>query len=377
MEKKDKKEKDLKDRRIRPPRIGLVTQLIAKSVIFFIILLGIICFFIFNYQKNFLTRHINEKNRDTVKTYALFIQDAREMGEDLIIMDYIERIKRAPSVRYVMVLDNRCKVLFHSDMREGGRTYQDAATLKAVTSEEGTRQEVSYEGEILTDFSAPVIVSHKKTATLRVGFSPANIDAGIEDIRENLSIVAIVGLIVVIVSSFIINSGIGVGINQIKAAAKDVSRGEIPETIDVKGGGEIGYLARILERMFEKFRENSEVFEAQKKELKKDYDFFVQNVCEFLGDGVIVLDENNKVIYANETAAGIIGFQVMACPGKHMLEIIKNAELIEFINVAAQKANVLDEREILSLNCSALVKVIKEISTGRPHGVVIQLKSKE
>jgi len=60
-----------------------------------------------------------------------------------------------------------------------------------------------------------------------------------------------------------------------------------------------------------------------------------------------------------------------------MLEIIKNAELIEFINVAAQKANVLDEREILSLNCSALVKVIKEISTGRPHGVVIQLKSKE
>jgi len=127
-----------------------------------------------------------------------------------------------------------------------------------------------------------------------VGFSPANIDAGIEDIRENLSIVAIVGLIVVIVSSFIINSGIGVGINQIKAAAKDVSRGEIPETIDVKGGGEIGYLARILERMFEKFRENSEVFEAQKKELKKDYDFFVQNVCEFLGDGVIVLDENNK-----------------------------------------------------------------------------------
>jgi len=99
MEKKDKKEKDLKDRRIRPPRIGLVTQLIAKSVIFFIILLGIICFFIFNYQKNFLTRHINEKNRDTVKTYALFIQDAREMGEDLIIMDYIERIKRAPSGR--------------------------------------------------------------------------------------------------------------------------------------------------------------------------------------------------------------------------------------------------------------------------------------
>lgn len=375
MENEDKK--DLKDRRIRPPRIGLVTQLIAKSVFFFIIILGLIIVFIFNYQKNFLTRHINEKNRDTVKTYALFIQDAREMSEDLIIMDYIERIKRAPSVRYVMVLNKQCEVKFHSDMREGGRTYQDAATLKAVTSEEGMQQEVAYEGEILTDFSAPIIVSHKRDLTLRVGFSPANIDAGIEDIRENLSIVAIIGLIVVILGSFIINSGIGVGINHIKAAARDVSRGEIPEKIDVKGSGEIGYLARILERMFEKFRENSEVFEAQKKELKKDYDFFVQNVCEFMSDGVIVLDENNKVIYANEAAAGTIGFQVMASLGKHMLEIIKNAELIEFINVAAQKANVLDEREILSLNCSALVKVIKEISTGRPHGVVIQLKSKE
>ncbi|MFH1957529.1 MAG: HAMP domain-containing protein [bacterium] len=374
----DKKvEKDIKERRVRPPKIGLVTQLIAKSVVLFVILLGIICFFIFNYQKNFLARHINGKNMETVKTYASFISDAKEMSDDLIIVDYIERLKRVPTVRYVMVLDGRVKVLFHSDMREVGKTYQDAASLKAVTSEEGLQQELSYEGEALADFSAPVLVSHKKAATLRVGFSPANIEAGIEDIRENLSIVAIVGLIVVIVSSFIINSGIGVAINHIKQAAKDVSRGEIPEKIEVPSGGELGYLARVLERMFDKFRENTAVFEEQKKELKKDYDFFVQNICEFLGDGVIVLDENNKIIFANEIASGIVGFQVMACLGKHMLEMIKNAELVEFVNVASQKVNTLNEREILSLNCSALVKVVREISTGRPLGVVIQLKSKE
>jgi len=374
----DKKvEKDIKERRVRPPKIGLVTQLIAKSVVLFVILLGIICFFIFNYQKNFLARHINEKNLETVKTYASFISDAKEMSDDLIIVDYIERLKRVPTVRYVMVLDGRVRVLFHSDMREVGKTYQDAASLKAVTSEEGTMQDLSYEGEALADFSAPVLVSRKKAATLRVGFSPANIEAGIEDIRENLSIVAIVGLIVVIVSSFIINSGIGVAINQIKQAAKDVSRGEIPEKIEVPSGGELGYLARVLERMFDKFRENTAEFEEQKKELKKDYDFFIQNICEFLGDGVIVLDENNKIIFVNEIAAGIVGFQVMACLGKHMLEMIKNAELVEFVNVASQKVNTLNEREILSLNCSALVKVVREISTGRPLGVVIQLKSKE
>jgi len=367
--------KDNKDRRISPPKIGLVTQLVFKSLIFSSILLAVICFFIFRYQKSALIENIIQKNKAMVITYADFMSDAKQINEDLIIVDYIERMKRSPMVRYIMVLDDRSKVVFHSDMRKIGKKYQDPETLKAVAADGPVVQEVYFEGENLMDFAAPIVVDHKKAATLRVGFSSSGIDAGVEDIKENLSVIAIAGLIIVIVGSFIINSGIGVNINHLKVAAKDVTRGEIPETIKVTGSGELGYLARALERMFAKFKQDLSDVETQKKELRKNYDFFIQNLATFIDDGIIIMDSDNKIIFANESAAKIVGFPVLGCIGKHMLEMIKNAELIEFLNFCSQTPNAAGEREILSLNCMAVAEVVKEISTGKGLGSVVQLKT--
>ncbi|MCD6413641.1 MAG: HAMP domain-containing protein [Elusimicrobia bacterium] len=366
-----------KERRISPPKIGIVSSLIIKAIVFFVILLGVISFFIFNYQKNFIERMIMDKNAMLTRTYAAFMSDAKQMGDDLVIIDYIERLKRIPTIRYVLVLDQRSKVLFHSDMREVGKTYQDAVSLKTVASEEEERQKVKYEGETVLDFSAPITVSHKKVATLRIGFSTSNIDAATEDMKENITAIAIAGIVVVIVGSFVMNSGIGYGISQLKQTAKEISRGELPEKIEVKGSGEIGYLARVLERMFARIRQNFNQIEEQKKETKRNYDFFIQNICEYFKNGVIAMDDNNRIIYANEIAARIVGFPVMSCLGKHMLEIIKNAELIEFINFASQKPNTLNEKEIISLNCSACVKVVKELEGGRQIGVIMELKGME
>ena len=363
-----------KERRISPPKIGLVTQLVFKSMVFFSVLLAVICFFIFKYQKSALIENIIQKNKAMVTTYAAFMSDAKQMNEDLIIVDYIERMKRSPMVRYIMVLDDRSRVVFHSDMRKIGKKYQDAETLKAVASEEPVVQNVYFEGENLMDFSAPILVDHKKAATLRAGFSSSAIDAGTEDIKENLSVVAVAGLIIVIVGSFIINSGMGVNINHLKAAAREVTRGELPETINVTGSGELGYLARVLERMFEKFRQDFADIETQKKELRKNYDFFIQNLAAFIDEGIIIMDSENKIIFANESAAKIVGFPVLGCIGKHTLEMITNAELIEFLNFCSQKPNAAGEREILSLNCTAVAEVVKEISTGKALGSVVQLK---
>lgn len=368
-------DKKTDERRIRPPRIGIVTQLVLKSMIFSTFLLAAICFFIFKYQKSALIENVIQKNSLMVSTYASFMSDAKQMNDDLVIVDYIERMKRSPMVRYIMVLDDRSRVVFHSDMRKIGKTYQDAESLRAVTSEEPVTQEVYLDGESLMDFAAPITVDHKKAATLRAGFSRSSIDAGIEDIKENLSVVAVGGLIIVIVGSFIINSGIGVDINHLKNAAREVSRGELPETINVSGSGEIGYLARVLERMFEKFKRDLSDIETQKKELRKNYDFFIQNLAAFIDEGIIIMDSDNKIIFANEASGKTAGFSVLGCMGKHMLELIKNAELIEFLNHCSQNPNVAAMREILSLNCTAAAVVVKEISTGKALGTVVQLKS--
>ncbi|MBA3066531.1 hypothetical protein KJ633_03535 [bacterium] len=368
-------DKEKQDRRIRAPRIGLVTQLVFKSMIFSGFLLAAICFFIFKYQKNALIENVIQKNSLLVTTYASFMSDAKQMNDDLVIVDYIERMKRSPMVRYIMVLDDRSRVVFHSDMRKIGKTYQDAESLKTVASQEPVSQEIFYEGESLMDFSAPILVDHKKAATLRAGFSRSSIDAGLEDIKENLSVVAVAGLIIVIVGSFIINSGIGVNINHLMNAAKEVSRGEFPETINVTGAGELGYLARVLERMFEKFKQDLSDIETQKKELRKNYDFFIQNLAAFIDEGIIIMDSENKIIFANESSAKTVGFSVLGCMGKHMLEIIKNAELIEFLNSCSQNPNIAGMREILSLNCTAVAEVVKEMSTGKALGTVVQLKN--
>jgi len=367
----------LKDRRISPPKIGLVTILMLRSVIFFTAIFSVIGIFIYNYQKSFLIENIHEKNHLLVETYAEFISDAKENFEDLVIVDYLSRLKRFPTVRYAIVLDNQARVLFHTDMREVGKTYDDEASLKAIASKEGVLQEIFFEGQNLLDYSAPIEVEHKKVATLRVGFSKANILAGLDEIRENLMVVFIVGIVIVLVGSFILNSGIGVGISKIKQAINDVARGELPDEIDYKGAGEIGYLARILERLFGKVREMQAQGEKEKIQIKKSSEFFIQNICEILSDGVIVLDGENKIVYTNEIAGKIAGFSPLGCIGKHMLEIIRNAELMEFLNYASQKPNVLNEKEIFSLNCFASIKVVKDIDTGVQLGTIISLKKTE
>lgn len=148
-----------------------------------------------------------------------------------------------------------------------------------------------------------------------------------------------VGLIVAVV----ISNRIIVPLNDLITKMKRIEEGDYSHQIQVSGADEIAVLAQEYNTMAEQLRLYAQMnFDQLMNEKQK-----AEAIVEGISDGVIVTDEEHRVVVLNHAAEKALGIRERDALGRHILETIKREELFKIIE--ACKTNKKDEKGFTDL----------------------------
>lgn len=127
-------------------------------------------------------------------------------------------------------------------------------------------------------------------------------------------------------------NGIAERLRQIVEVAGSVSAGEPERRVYLEGRGEIGEVAKAVNRMGASLRE-------QMKEISANRDR-LETILSTMVEGVIVFDEEGKTVLANPAAQRMLSLGRDNWAGRSDLELVRNIELHDKIRIARQEKRV-------------------------------------
>lgn len=130
-------------------------------------------------------------------------------------------------------------------------------------------------------------------------------------------------LILTLCSTFVLVSQIVQPVQKLTQAAESMAIGKYNEPIYVASKDELGQLAR-------KFNEMRQEMDAQLA-LMRDTNQRLSTVLGGMSDGVIAIDQDQLVLFANRSAGELMGFSPIAAQGKSLLESVRSHTLHDLV----------------------------------------------
>lgn len=357
------------------PKIGIVIKLVVAQISLFFVLVVILGTIMYFYQKSVLMEQFYSNAKTIVQTYAYACADAKEAKDDLLLLSYIDRIKKLPDVMKSAVLDPEMRVQVHTEKAEIGKVMQgDPISVKIVTSNDFLIQTYQGIGGNYYVFSMPIFLNMKKVAFLRIDFSSESIGQIMDSYSERAVLVVILMLAIVAVGVYMVSFNVGKGISELMVISDAISGERFDDPLFkeiAKRKDEIGTLAQVLATTMETVKTNYATYKDKLSFTQMRFNYFLQSIGRYFAKGVIFLDQDNKIIYINSPACAILSTAAEGNIGKHILEINKNAELMEMLSTSLTKPNQIVKTELISLKTSAAITTVQEETTNEVIGIII------
>jgi len=115
-------------------------------------------------------------------------------------------------------------------------------------------------------------------------------------------------------------------IQTLTAAAEAMTAGNPPQHFAIHSSDEVGALARAFERMFNRLgRRESALRESADRQ---------SAVLSGMNEGVLAVDQNQRVLFANVAAGHILGFDPAQVDSRTLLELVRSNDLHEIVQRA-------------------------------------------
>lgn len=117
-------------------------------------------------------------------------------------------------------------------------------------------------------------------------------------------------------------------IRKIIRAAKEISKGNLPEKIEAAADDDIGYLASVFNEMTAKLKDSYGAANSKNQELaKKVAELNTQKakdeaVLSSIGDGLVVLDKDGQILFVNRIFEELLGFSATEVLGKNIADVV-------------------------------------------------------
>lgn len=357
------------------PKISIVLKLVVVQIAFFFVLVVVLGTIMYFYQKNILMGQFYSNAKTIIQSYAYACADAKEAKDDIQLLAYIERIKKLPDVIKAAILDPEMRVQIHTEKSEIGKVLQgDPVSVKVVTSNDFLVQTYPGIGGDYYVFSMPIFLNMKKVAYLRIDFSSQSIGQIMDAYRERAVLIVILMLGMVAVGVWVVSFNIGKGISELMVISDAIADEKFDDPLFKKIArrkDEIGTLAKVLSTTMETVKTNYAAYKDKLSFTQMRFKYFLQSIGRYFTKGVIFLDQDNKIIYINSPACAILSTMAEGNIGRHILEINKNAELMEMLSTSLTKPNQIMKTELVSLKTSAAVTTVQEETTNEIIGIII------
>lgn len=170
-------------------------------------------------------------------------------------------------------------------------------TLKGNTCEKIV--EYKNEGSIEKHIARPILSGDGKIlAIIYMTRNLNSIYSVIEDSKVIITYATIISLITTSILGYFIATSISGPIRALTKKAKAMAKGNFNQSVEVKSDDEIGELGLMFNFLTKELRETIEKMDLEKSKLN--------TIFNYMAEGVIAIDRNNKLIHANSIAKKIL-----------------------------------------------------------------------
>ena len=317
------------------------TQLFWKLFLPFAALLvfavGVCLSFVSYRQEDQLYSQVEEQLQAAALLVADRLQPQWAEGRSAELQEGVRRLGAVTKNRYTLVaVDGKVLADSEQESLEGVLAMDNHLNRKefiaAKTSGKGTdiRRSATL-GITFLYYAVPTTENGDILGYVRAARPVEAIKAEVRAIRQVLWIMGgFVGFTCVAVTYWLTTRIVG-PLHALTEATAQIASGEYPQRLDIVTEDEVGTLARSFELMSQKL-------DSREKQLREN----IQRQTTVLGgmiEGVIAVDRQQRVLFANVAAGRKLGFQPDEVEGWSLLEVVRSHELREIVQHA------LHERE--------------------------------
>jgi two-component system phosphate regulon sensor histidine kinase PhoR len=240
---------------------------------------------------------------------------------------------------------------------------------KALEQGRGTSIRYSYTiKKKLMYVAMPFKSAGTPAAVLRVAVPLTLVEQFVEDIRNKIIWILLIVISVFSVLSLFISRQISHPLELMQQGIEHFTRGDFNFRLAKPKSMEIGKLADALNQMAEQVDEKIKMIIEQKNEQ--------QAVLESMVEGVLAIDQDEKIIHLNKAAAKLLHLDVSATTGSSIQEVVRNADLQLLISKTFQVNSPLEGEILLRNNGEHFLQVhgtVLKDAAGQTMGAVIVL----
>ena len=259
-------------------RLNLQYKFIIITTCAIVAIMGLVGYLAVEREKKILYAEVEKQGRLFGETLAIpiindLIYERLGLVEEGGLLDnYVLEIfnRQDTGLLYIVIMDDRGKVISHNNITEYGKVYDDPLTQKALGAEGTIVQQIQDRGYGALDFGVPLLIGKKRWGTLKFGIS-------LEKVENEIftTITTIVGLTITFVC-------VGFGLILLLsrrfispitnlANTMEKARGDYLDIkVEVSGNDELAVLGERFNSMIERIRQAND-------ELKKTHENLVRS----------------------------------------------------------------------------------------------------
>jgi len=341
----------------------LLNSLFFKQLVFSVAVVAAILLFMFisfylHCSERLLTGALSDRARTVFGLCGDSLANALQAHDDIALLIQVERMMKLEDVSSVYILDSSGKVLIHDKTGEWGKTYIDDVSLKAAAA----KKLISQRTRAGFLFSGPLTSS----ATLCMVFSSQKIDESVSSMNKKALVTgSIITIAAVLAFSWFIYFLVYPRFKTLRGGLASLALGGTGRLPESGEAGEFSELRALVNSVLEK---NCPAAVDALPGTAWCNRQLIDAILETHSGGLLVIDENNKVLSLNGKAAEIIGAKKEDAAGKHVLDVVKLPALLELIKKASVTPGLVSEGNA----AGGTVRVLAVAGTGEViSGIVL------
>ena len=324
-------------------KISLSIKFTFLIIIFLFIILTVFTNFFLSQQKKTLIDQLIKRETAIIKTYSPQCESAIKEKDDLLLFSYMKSLMEDENAVCAFILNKDGKVIVHNKTDQWGKIYKGKISETALKEKKLLIQLSKRDGEKEYNISLPLL---SNSHSLFLGFNISNINQIMDQTRKNLYMASSVILFLILSLSFIlVNRLIARPLKQTKSTIEIASKGRLDEEIKVTHHDEIGEVQAAFKNLVNQFKDINKYHEIEINTAKKSLNLFLQNIGKLIKQGTILVDSNNNIIFLNDLAKEILHLPKEEFTGRHILEVMKEKELLDLLKDSRTQPNQIFKTE--------------------------------
>ncbi len=206
-------------------------------------------------EKRHLLSNQLEQQKDSINNFAQVCVESAAEQNDIILINYVLSLSKAPGFRYAYFLDSQGKFVAHNDPAKLGQVTPDSRARATNVTEFVKQTIVDNVEEVMT----PVVYQGKKIGVAVVGYDQnyfkKQVDETVRATVKRFSYVSLIANIFGILGSIIFARGVTKPLAELTKATQEIGKGELGHRIPINGQDEIGALGKSFNDMAQKLEQ--------------------------------------------------------------------------------------------------------------------------